>query len=96
MILSFRDGSIADSLFRIILQKTLTLQLDTSMVTYDIKQAVIRANISTHSNELTPNDNSHVTTVYFDVDMDIAIVGLVYFAANLISFTHRSFDICTK
>ncbi|XP_032691162.1 integrin alpha-9-like isoform X2 [Odontomachus brunneus] len=55
--------------------KNLTLQLDTSMVTYDIKQAVIRANISTHSNESTSSDNSHVTTVHFDVDMDVAIVG---------------------
>ncbi|EFN89848.1 Integrin alpha-PS4 [Harpegnathos saltator] len=55
--------------------KSLMLQLDTSMVTYDVRQAVIQANISTHSTESTPSDNSHATSVYFDVDMDIAIVG---------------------
>ncbi|XP_014480126.1 PREDICTED: integrin alpha-9-like [Dinoponera quadriceps] len=55
--------------------RTLSLQLDTSMVTYDVKKAVIRANVSTHSNESTLSDNHHVTTVYFDVDMDVAIVG---------------------
>ncbi|KAL6431766.1 hypothetical protein ACFW04_007349 [Cataglyphis niger] len=55
--------------------KTLTLQLDTSMMRYDVRQVELRANISTQSDEANWNDNSYAITVYFDVDIDIAIAG---------------------
>ncbi|CAL1684033.1 unnamed protein product [Lasius platythorax] len=55
--------------------KTLTLQLDTSMMRYDVRQVELRANISTQSDEANWDDNSHAITLYFDVDIDIAIAG---------------------
>lgn len=58
-------------------QKTLTLQLDMSMVRYDVKEVEIQANITTQSDEANWDDNSYTITVYFDVDIDIAIAGLV-------------------
>lgn len=48
-----------------------------SMVGYDVKRVQIRANVSSQSDEATPDDNSYVMTVHFDVDIDIAIAGLV-------------------
>lgn len=61
----------------VVFQKTLMLQLDMSMVRYDIKEVEIRANISTQSDETNWDDNSYTITVYFDMDIDIAIAGLV-------------------
>ncbi|XP_025265268.1 integrin alpha-4-like isoform X2 [Camponotus floridanus] len=55
--------------------KTLTLQLDTSAIRYDVGQVELWANISTQSDEANWDDNSHAITVYFDVDVDIAIAG---------------------
>jgi len=61
----------------IVFQKTLTLQLDMSMVRYDVKKVEIQTNITTQSDEANWDDNSYIITVYFDVDIDIAIAGLV-------------------
>ncbi|XP_011062197.1 PREDICTED: integrin alpha-PS4-like [Acromyrmex echinatior] len=55
--------------------KTLILQLDMSMVRYDVKKVEIQANITTQSDEANWDDNSYTITVYFDVDIDIAIAG---------------------
>ncbi|KAM0729346.1 Integrin alpha-PS4 [Formica fusca] len=55
--------------------KTLTFQLDTSMMRYDVRQVELRANISTQSDEANWDDNSYAITIYFDVDIDIAIAG---------------------
>ena len=61
----------------IVFQKTLTLQLDMSMVRYDVKKVEIQTNITTQSDETNWDDNSYTITVYFDVDIDVAIAGLV-------------------
>lgn len=55
--------------------RTLILQLDTSMVRYDVREVEIQANITTQSDEANWDDNSYTITVYFDVDIDIAIAG---------------------
>lgn len=68
--------------YLVVFQKTLMLQLDMSMMRYDIKEVEIRANISTQSDDANWDDNSYAITVYFDVDIDIAIAGLVYLDEN--------------
>ncbi|XP_067204959.1 integrin alpha-9-like [Linepithema humile] len=55
--------------------KTLTLQLDMSGVRHDVREVELRANISTKSHEKNWEDNNYVITVYFDLDIDIAITG---------------------
>ncbi|XP_024893200.1 integrin alpha-9-like [Temnothorax curvispinosus] len=55
--------------------ETLMLQLDMSMVRYDVKEVEIQANITTQSDETNWNDNNSTITIYFDVDIDIAIAG---------------------
>ncbi|XP_011872800.1 PREDICTED: integrin alpha pat-2-like [Vollenhovia emeryi] len=55
--------------------KTLMLQLDTSMVRYDVREIEVQANVTTQSDEANWNDNNYTITVYFDVDIDIAIAG---------------------
>ncbi|XP_012523377.1 integrin alpha-PS4 [Monomorium pharaonis] len=55
--------------------KTLMLQLDMSMVRYDVKEMEIQANITTQSEEANWSDNSYTIIVYFDTDIDIAIAG---------------------
>ncbi|KAL0127515.1 hypothetical protein PUN28_003059 [Cardiocondyla obscurior] len=57
------------------INKTLILQLDMSMVRYDIRKIEIQANITTQSDEVNWNDNNYVITIYFDMDLDIAIAG---------------------
>ncbi|XP_070157103.1 integrin alpha-PS4 isoform X2 [Polyergus mexicanus] len=57
------------------MNKTLTFQLDASMMRYDVRQVELRANISTQSDEANWDDNSYAIIVYFDVDIDIAIAG---------------------
>lgn len=47
------------------------------MVKHDVKKVEIWANISTQSTDMNWNDNSYFITLYFDVDIDVAIVGLV-------------------
>ena len=47
------------------------------MVRYDVKKVEIQTNITTQSDEANWDDNSYIITVYFDVDIDIAIAGLV-------------------
>lgn len=54
------------------------LQLDMSILRYDVKEIELWANVSTQSDDASPDDNSYTTTVYLDVDMDIAIAGLVF------------------
>lgn len=61
----------------LVFQKTLMLQLDMSMVRYDVREVEIQANITTQSDEVNWNDNNYTITIYFDVDIDIAIAGLV-------------------
>ncbi|KAL6264541.1 hypothetical protein P5V15_004646 [Pogonomyrmex californicus] len=55
--------------------KMLTLQLDMSMVKYDVREINLEANISTQTKENNLDDNSFAITVYFDVDFDLTIVG---------------------
>jgi len=67
----------------VVFQKTLTLQLDMSMVRYDVREVEIQANITTQSDEANWDDNSYTITVHFDVDIDIAIAGLVHLDDNI-------------
>jgi len=67
----------------VVFQKTLTLQLDISMVRYDVREVEIQANITTQSDEANWDDNSYTITVHFDVDIDIAIAGLVHLDDNI-------------
>lgn len=55
------------------------LQLDMSMVRYDVREIEIQANITTQSDEANWIDNNYTVTLYFDVDIDIAIAGLVLY-----------------
>lgn len=48
------------------------------MVRYDVREVKLWANISTQSDEANWDDNSYAITVYFDVDIDIAIAGFVH------------------
>ncbi|XP_072762509.1 integrin alpha-8 isoform X2 [Anoplolepis gracilipes] len=57
------------------MNKTLMLQLDMSIIRYDVRQVELWANISTQSDERNWDDNSYTITIYFDVDIDIAIAG---------------------
>lgn len=47
------------------------------MMRYDVREVEIQANITTQSDEANWNDNSYTIALYFDVDIDIAIAGLV-------------------
>jgi len=49
-----------------------------SRVRYDVTEVELRANISTKSHEKNWEDNNYVITVYFDLDIDVAIVGLIF------------------
>jgi len=59
-----------------IFQKRLTLELDMSMVRYDVKKIKLKALISTESSEINLDDNSHVIAVYFEY-IALKITGLV-------------------
>lgn len=48
------------------------------MVRYDVREVEIQANITTQSDEANWNDNNYTITIYFDMDIDIAIAGLVH------------------
>lgn len=67
----------------VVFQKTLMLQLDMSMVRHDVREVKIQANITTQSDETNWNDNNCTIIVYFDMDIDIAIAGLVHFDENI-------------
>lgn len=47
------------------------------MMRYDVREVEVQANITTQSDEANWSDNNHAITLYFDVDIDIAIAGLV-------------------
>lgn len=56
------------------------------MMRYDVRQVELRANISTQSDEANWDDNSHAITLYFDVDIDIAIAGFVLHLDVIVRF----------
>lgn len=47
-------------------------------VRFDVKHAKIWVNFNTQSEERNSFNNTHTLTMYFDVDADIAIAGLVF------------------
>lgn len=51
------------------------------------------ANISTQSDEANWDDNSYAITVYFDVDVDIAIAGLVPLDINCKILRERTLNL---
>ncbi|XP_020284069.1 integrin alpha-PS4-like [Pseudomyrmex gracilis] len=57
--------------------KNFTLQLDLRTAKHEVKEVEIWANISTQSIDMNWNNNSDFITLYFDVDVDMAIVGKV-------------------
>lgn len=54
------------------------------MVRYNVTEIKLQASVSTQSNEINLNDNTHVITIYFDVDVGLTIVRLVYLDVNII------------
>lgn len=50
-----------------------------SRVRYDVREVELRANISTKSREGNWEDNNYAITVYFDLDIDTGIAGLIIF-----------------
>lgn len=53
------------------------LELDTSKVRFDVKSLELYANITTQSEEINDLNKNYTMTIYFDIDVDIAIAGLV-------------------
>ncbi|XP_023288671.1 integrin alpha-8 [Orussus abietinus] len=67
--------------------KTSVLELDASGVPTDYEQLQIVAKVITQSEEITPGDNIDRLTIYFDVDVNLAIVGKAQ--EDLYSYFHR-------
>ncbi|XP_014607797.1 PREDICTED: integrin alpha-8-like [Polistes canadensis] len=55
--------------------KTIVLELDTSKVRFDVKSLELFANVSTQSKEINEIKKNYTMTIYFDIDVDIAIAG---------------------
>lgn len=59
----------------LLINETVTIELDTSKVTFDVKYLDLHINVSTQSEEKNPLDNSYSMRVNFDIDIDVAIAG---------------------
>ncbi|KAL2744661.1 integrin alpha-8-like isoform X1 [Vespula maculifrons] len=55
--------------------ETMILELDTSKVRFDVKSLELYANITTQSEEINDLNKNYTMTIYFDIDVDIAIAG---------------------
>nr|XP_033205662.1 integrin alpha-4-like [Bombus vancouverensis nearcticus] len=55
--------------------KTLILDLDMSKIRFDVDHVDLWTNFNTQSEQKDPFNNTHVLTIYFDVDVDIVIAG---------------------
>ncbi|XP_035732540.1 integrin alpha-8-like isoform X2 [Vespa mandarinia] len=55
--------------------ETMILELDTSKIRFDVKSLELYANVTTQSEEINQLDKNYTMTIYFDIDVDIAIAG---------------------
>ncbi|XP_046822776.1 integrin alpha-8-like isoform X2 [Vespa crabro] len=55
--------------------ETMILELDTSKIPFDVKSLELYANVTTQSEEINQLDKNYTMTIYFDIDVDIAIAG---------------------
>ncbi|KAK2575747.1 hypothetical protein KPH14_003637 [Odynerus spinipes] len=59
----------------LITNETVVLELDTNKVSFDVQTLELYANVTTQSEETNQLDNNYTMTIYFDIDVDIAIAG---------------------
>ncbi|KAI4497467.1 hypothetical protein M0802_007478 [Mischocyttarus mexicanus] len=55
--------------------KTITLELNTNKVHFDVKSLELFANVTTQSEQINKLNKNYNMTIYFDIDVDIAIAG---------------------
>lgn len=64
-----------------------------SKIRFDVDHVDLWTNFNTQSEQKDPFNNKHVLTIYFDVDVDIVIAGLVSLDLFIVIISYTSYSL---
>lgn len=64
-----------------------------SKIRFDVDHVDLWTNFNTQSEQKDSFNNTHVLTIYFDVDVDIVIAGLVSLDLFIIIISYTSYSL---